>query len=217
MVAGLQASQPPATQCEEIGYNCHLRRSSRGDRAIARLVAVLVLSLALAAPAWSADGSDEQPVQATGSQGNSQAEGGDTSGSDSSTEDDGEVSGSGSEDCNPNYEGECLDQPGDYDCPSREGDGPNFTQGEVEVVGEDEYDLDNEDDDNIGCNDQDGEGSSDDGATPSGGVDSGFGGTATQFTRETTGEPASLPLIAGGVLMALAASGIVVLAARKRA
>jgi hypothetical protein len=192
-----------------------------GDRAIARLVAVLVLSLALAAPAWSADGSDEQPVQATGSQGNSQAEGGDTSGSDSSTEDDGEVSGSGSgsgsEDCNPNYEGECLDQPGDYDCPSREGDGPNFTQGEVEVVGEDEYDLDNEDDDNIGCNDQDGEGSSDDGATPSGGVDSGFGGTATQFTGETTSEPASLPLLAGGVLVALAASGIVVLAARKRA
>jgi len=191
----------------------------QGDRAIARLVAVLVLSLALAAPAWSADGSDEQPVQATGSQGNSQAEGGDTSGSDSSTEDDGEVSGSGSgsEDCNPNYEGECLDQPGDYDCPSREGDGPNFTQGEVEVVGEDEYDLDNEDDDNIGCNDQDGEGSSDDGATPSGGVDSGFGGTATQFTGETTSEPASLPLLAGGVLVALAASGIVVLAARKRA
>ena len=188
----------------------------QGDRAIARLVAVLVLSLALAAPAWAADGGDEQPVQATGSQGDSQAEGGDTSGSDSSTEDDGEVSGSGSEDCNPNYEGECLDQPGDYDCPSREGDGPNFTQGEVEVVGEDEYDLDNEDDDNIGCNDQDGEGSSDNGATPSGGVDSGFGPVTPQASGEI--QKSSPPLLmVSGVLVALAASGIAYLVARKRA
>jgi len=128
----------------------------------------------------------------------------------------GEVSGSGSENCNPNYEGECLDQEGDYDCPEGEGNGPNFTEGEVEVVGEDEYDLDNEDDDNIGCNDQDGEGSSDDGATPSGGVDSGFGPVTPQASGEIQkSSPSSL--MVGGVLVALATSGIAFVVARQRA
>ena len=83
----------------------------QGGRTIARLVAVLVLSLALNAPAWAADVDGDQSVEATASQGDGQAEGVETSGDDSSgTEDDGEVSGSGSEECDPNYEGVCLDR-----------------------------------------------------------------------------------------------------------
>jgi len=202
---------------------CHFKRGYRlqlsasrifqGGRTIARFVAVLILALALAAPAWVADADGDRAVEANASQ----AEGVDASGDDSSgTEDDGEVSGSGTENCNPNYEGECLDQAGDYDCPDGEGNGPNFTEGEVEVVGEDEYDLDNEDDDNIGCNDQDGEGSSDNGATPSGGVDSGFGPVTPQASGEI--QKSSPPLLmVSGVLVALAASGIAYLVARKRA
>ena len=97
--------------------------------------------------------------------------------------------------------------------------------GPFDSVGSDPFGLDENGDgtaedpngDGTACEESGSGGDSDDESTPSGGVDSGFGGTATQFTGETTGEPASLSLIAGGVLVALAASGIVVLAARKRA
>lgn len=51
--------------------------------------------------------------------------------------------------CNPNYSGACLDQPGDYDCASGSGNGPNYT-GPVRVVGSDPYDLDR-DHDGYGC------------------------------------------------------------------
>ena len=100
-----------------------------------------------------------------------------------------------------------------------------YPPGPFDSVGDDPFELDENGDgtaedpngDGTACEESESGGDSDDESTPSGGVDSGFGGMATQFTGETTGEPASLPLIAGGVLMALAASGIVVLAARKRA
>ena len=199
----------------------------QGDRTIARLVAVLVLSLVLTAPAWAADVDGDQSVEANAVQGDSQAEGAETSGDDSSgTEGDGEVSGSGSEECDPNYEGVCLDPNSeDYDCEGGSGNGPDFVSGPFDSVGDDPFELDENGDgtaedpngDGTACEESESGGDSDDESTPSGGVDSGFGGTATQFTGETTGEPAPLSLIAGGVLVALAASGIVVLAARKRA
>ncbi|HET9197937.1 MAG TPA: hypothetical protein VFN92_06775 [Solirubrobacterales bacterium] len=51
--------------------------------------------------------------------------------------------------CNPNYSG-CLDPNSyDYDCASGSGDGPDYT-GTVEVLGYDEYGLD-DDGDGIGC------------------------------------------------------------------
>jgi hypothetical protein len=51
--------------------------------------------------------------------------------------------------CNPNYSG-CLDPyASDYDCASGSGDGPLYT-GTVEVIGYDEYGLD-DDGDGIGC------------------------------------------------------------------
>lgn len=53
------------------------------------------------------------------------------------------------EECNPNYSG-CLDPyASDYDCAGGSGDGPLYT-GTVEVIGYDEYELD-DDGDGIGC------------------------------------------------------------------
>jgi hypothetical protein len=58
--------------------------------------------------------------------------------------------GTPSSDCDPNYEGECLDPAmSDYDCEDGSGDGPGFI-GEVEVVGDDHYGLDR-DGDGIAC------------------------------------------------------------------
>jgi hypothetical protein len=52
--------------------------------------------------------------------------------------------------CDPNYEGACLDpNASDYDCEGGSGNGPDYT-GEVTVVGEDHYGLD-ADGDGIGC------------------------------------------------------------------
>ena len=57
---------------------------------------------------------------------------------------------SGSEECDPNYAGACLDpNSSDYDCEGGSGDGPDYT-GRVEVVGDDPYDLDR-DGDGIAC------------------------------------------------------------------
>jgi hypothetical protein len=52
--------------------------------------------------------------------------------------------------CDPNYEGACLDpNASDYDCEGGSGDGPDYV-GEVVVVGEDHFGLD-ADGDGIGC------------------------------------------------------------------
>ena len=57
---------------------------------------------------------------------------------------------SGSEDCDPNYSGACLDpSSSDYDCEGGTGDGPDYT-GMVDVVGDDPYDLDR-DGDGVAC------------------------------------------------------------------
>jgi beta-lactam-binding protein with PASTA domain len=53
--------------------------------------------------------------------------------------------------CHPSYQGECLKAGiGDYDCASGSGNGPNYVQGTVRVVGPDEFDLDR-DGDGWGC------------------------------------------------------------------
>jgi hypothetical protein len=53
--------------------------------------------------------------------------------------------------CHDSYEGECLKVGiGDYDCAGGSGDGPNYVQGTVRVVGPDEFDLDR-DGDGLGC------------------------------------------------------------------
>ena len=55
-----------------------------------------------------------------------------------------------SSECDPNYEGACLDPNApDYDCEGGSGNGPDYT-GEVIVVGKDHFGLD-ADGDGIGC------------------------------------------------------------------
>lgn len=55
--------------------------------------------------------------------------------------------GSGSQsNCDPNYEGACLDPDSpDYDCEGGSGDGPDYT-GPVTVVGDDHFGLDRDGD-----------------------------------------------------------------------
>ena len=56
-----------------------------------------------------------------------------------------------SQNCHPSYEGECLKIGiGDYDCAGGSGNGPNYVQGTVQVVGPDQFDLDR-DGDGLGC------------------------------------------------------------------
>lgn len=55
--------------------------------------------------------------------------------------------------CDPNYVGACLHEGiGDYDCAGGSGNGPNYVEGPIEVVGVDEFGLDS-DGDGIACED----------------------------------------------------------------
>ena len=57
-----------------------------------------------------------------------------------------------SSDCHPSYEGACLDPASsDYDCASGDGDGPDYVDGPVYVVGDDEYGLDGYNNNGVGC------------------------------------------------------------------
>jgi micrococcal nuclease len=57
----------------------------------------------------------------------------------------------GGGDCHPSYGGACLKQDaGDYDCAGGSGNGPNYVEGPIDVVGPDEFRLDG-DNDGIGC------------------------------------------------------------------
>jgi hypothetical protein len=49
--------------------------------------------------------------------------------------------------CDSSYSGDCLD-PGasDYDCAGGSGDGPEYAQGPIQVVGDDHFDLDRDGD-----------------------------------------------------------------------
>ncbi len=53
-------------------------------------------------------------------------------------------------DCDPNYAGGCVPIASDVDCAGGEGDGPEYVDGPVTVVGDDIYDL-NRDEDVIAC------------------------------------------------------------------
>ncbi len=52
--------------------------------------------------------------------------------------------------CDPNYVGACVPVASDVDCAGGSGDGPEYVEGPVQVVGNDVYDL-NRDNDNIAC------------------------------------------------------------------
>lgn len=53
--------------------------------------------------------------------------------------------------CHPSYKGACLKvNAGDYDCAGGSGNGPNYVQGPIRVVGSDPFRLD-ADRDGIGC------------------------------------------------------------------
>lgn len=55
-----------------------------------------------------------------------------------------------SSNCDSNYADACVPIASDVDCAGGSGDGPEYVQGPVTVVGDDVYDL-NRDDDNIAC------------------------------------------------------------------
>jgi hypothetical protein len=49
--------------------------------------------------------------------------------------------------CDPSYEGDCLDpNASDYDCAGGSGDGPEYADGPIQVVGDDHFDLDRDGD-----------------------------------------------------------------------
>ena len=52
--------------------------------------------------------------------------------------------------CDPNYSGACVPIASDVDCAGGSGNGPAYVQGPVQVIGEDIYGLD-DDDDGIAC------------------------------------------------------------------
>lgn len=54
------------------------------------------------------------------------------------------------QDCHPSYAGVCVPIASDVDCASGSGNGPEYVQGPVEVIGPDEYGLDR-DGDGIAC------------------------------------------------------------------
>jgi len=49
-------------------------------------------------------------------------------------------------DCHPNYSGACVPIARDVDCAGGNGNGPEYVQGPVYVIGEDVYELDREGD-----------------------------------------------------------------------
>lgn len=56
-----------------------------------------------------------------------------------------------SSDCDPNYEGACLDpSSSDYDCEGGSGNGPDYVAGPIQVVGDDPFGLDR-DGDGVAC------------------------------------------------------------------
>ena len=52
--------------------------------------------------------------------------------------------------CDPNYSGACVPIASDVDCAGGSGNGPAYVRGPVNVLGEDIYDLDGNDD-GVGC------------------------------------------------------------------
>jgi len=203
-----------------------------GDK-LARLLAAIGLSLALAAPALAqgdAQSGNDQSARVTQSgsssqhrviqQGNHTESDGSVS---SSQTDNGDASSSQDDNCDPNYEGRCLhDGIGDYDClgpnGEHEGDGPNFVTGPFRRVGDDPFDLDRNHD-GIACERRPSGngGSGDNGRTPRGGVDSGLGGMAAEVSGKSQHGSDSLRVIVGGALVAAAVLGGLGAVLRRRA
>ncbi len=52
--------------------------------------------------------------------------------------------------CDSNYSGACVPVDTDVDCAGGSGNGPSYVQGPVQVVGDDVYGLDNNND-GVGC------------------------------------------------------------------
>jgi hypothetical protein len=139
------------------------------------------------------------------------------------------VAGAGSDaNCHPSYEGACLDPNArDYDCEGGGGDGPQFVQGPIGVVGDDPFELDREGD-GVAC--EDGAGSDEGGATagdedgvaPSGGVQSGYGpvgGIKSSYRPVPPARDAGPPLalLIGAGLGALIVAGLIARLRRGRA
>ncbi len=128
--------------------------------------------------------------------------------------------------CDPNYTGDCVPIASDVDCADGEGDGPEYVEGPVTVVGEDKYGLDR-DDTGVGCPNGDGSGGG--GGGTGGAVDNGNGGGAGTGGGGSDGGGAmdgddvelaysgstSAPLV-GGAAAALVAGGLALLASRRR-
>jgi resuscitation-promoting factor RpfB len=55
------------------------------------------------------------------------------------------------ETCHPSYEGACVPIASDVDCAGGSGNGPEYVDGPVYLIGPDEYGLDGNDNDGIGC------------------------------------------------------------------
>lgn len=51
-----------------------------------------------------------------------------------------------SSDCDPNYSGACVPIASDVDCAGGSGNGPEYVEGPVTVIGDDIYELDREGD-----------------------------------------------------------------------
>lgn len=66
-----------------------------------------------------------------------------------------ETAAVGAQACDPNYAGSCVPNvwPDDVDCAGGRGNGPYYTDGTLNfrVIGEDRYNLDTDDPDDIAC------------------------------------------------------------------
>lgn len=54
------------------------------------------------------------------------------------------------QDCHPSYDGVCVPISSDVDCASGNGNGPDYVQGPVYIIGPDDYKLDR-DGDGVAC------------------------------------------------------------------
>ncbi len=161
----------------------------------------VILSLVLCAGAWAQELDDPTSSEDRAVEGQA-------------TDNRGDVSAEQAGECHPSYEGACLDpNASDYDCEGGGGNGPRFVRGPIRVVGDDPFDLDTDDPDNIACEESASGGFDDaagydaggyDSGTPSGGIASGYGPVAP--AREAGPSPALL--IGGAGLGVLALAGL---------
>jgi hypothetical protein len=185
-----------------------------------RLAAALLFAFTLAASAFTpeafgqtilvpqSDGSVVVQQQEPGGRGGGSFEAQqEPGGGEGSGERGGGTSSSESGDCDPNYEGRCLDPDAeDYDCKGGGGNGPRFVSRPFRVVGDDHFGLDRDGDDEACEASFSGSGGDRRGESfgkPKGGPEAGFGGLAPRTESSWTART-FLPVLAGGVLSLLA-------------